>query len=175
MGEGAFGTVVVKNVAGTEFVAKSIRRDKRTPEELEEIICEVAISKVCAMFEIAPDIETSIPYDLIVYEDAVQFHLEMCESVCVRGDTFSHAVQRDSHNFETDLIRCLRVLHSLNIVHRDIKPSNILYCPRLERYVLCDFGIARYVSQSIGEVSSTYCCGTSRFMGPEMRLLERSK
>lgn len=30
------------------------------------------------MYGIAPDVETSIPYDLIVYEDAVQFHLERC-------------------------------------------------------------------------------------------------
>lgn len=49
MGSGAFGTVLAKNVAGMEFVAKVIQREKGTPEEIEETVCEVAISKLCAM------------------------------------------------------------------------------------------------------------------------------
>lgn len=78
LGSGAFGTVLVKKVANTEFVAKVIQRKDKTPSELEEIIKEVAISKLCAMHEIAPGFETSIPYDIIVYDNAVQFHLEKC-------------------------------------------------------------------------------------------------
>ena len=127
------------------------------------------------MFGIAPDIETSIPYDLIVYEDAAQFHLEKCSTLCNGGDLFMEMVREDSGKFLMDLVHCLRVLHSLHIVHRDIKPSNILLRPRLDQYVLCDFGIARYVYEDIGETSETSLCGTLRFMGPEMLELYNKK
>ena len=97
------------------------------------------------MFGIAPDVETSIPYDIIVYEDAAQFHLEKCKTLCNGGDQFMEMIRKDSDKFLADLTHCLRVLHSLHIAHRDIKPSNTLLRPRLGQYVLCDFGVARYV------------------------------
>jgi glycerol-3-phosphate dehydrogenase len=76
MGSGAFGTVLAKKVACMEFVAKVIQREKGTPEEIEENVCEVAINKLCAMHSITPNVETSIPFDLIVYDDAMQLHFE---------------------------------------------------------------------------------------------------
>lgn len=150
IGSGAFGSVMVKNMVNTEFVAKIIVLNSKTPEELEEIILEVAIGKLCAMFGIAPNLETSIPYDLIVYEDAAQFHLEKCKTLCIGGERFMSRVKEDQSKFIANLTHCLRVLHGLHIAHRDIKPTNTLYCPRLDQYVLCDFGIAQYVYEDIG-------------------------
>jgi hypothetical protein len=42
------------------------------------MIIEVAIGKLCSALGIGPALETTIPFDLIVYEDGVQFHLERC-------------------------------------------------------------------------------------------------
>jgi hypothetical protein len=72
------GTILRKSVASTEFVAK-VQKRKICPTEIEDVAREVAISKLCSVFGIGPAIETSIPFDLIVYEDAIQFHLEKCE------------------------------------------------------------------------------------------------
>jgi hypothetical protein len=47
--------------------------------QIEDIVREVAISKLCSMLGIGPAVETSIPFDVVVYTDAVQFHLEKCE------------------------------------------------------------------------------------------------
>ena len=87
------------------------------------------------MFNIGPDIKTSIFYDLIVYEDAVQFHLKKCETC-----DFVREVKGDKDRIVADVMRCLMILHSLHIVHKDAKPSNVLGCLRLGRYVICDFG-----------------------------------
>jgi hypothetical protein len=59
-------------------VAKVQRRDINRAAN-EDVVREVAIGKLCSMLKIGPAIETSIPFDVIVYTDAVQFHLEMCE------------------------------------------------------------------------------------------------
>lgn len=127
------------------------------------------------MFGVAPDIETSIPYDILVYDDVVQFFLEKCEATCVQEEVFTAKVKEDSAKCAADLRHCLRVLHSLHIVHKDIKPSNTLYCSRLGTYVFCDFEIACYVKQDIGGVTRTKVVGTPKFMGPEMLgLLENS-
>lgn len=136
----------------------------------------MAITKLCAMHEIGPDVHTTIPYDLILYEDALQFHLERCESMYdLRDYAYSTLAKHNPNKVKDDLVRCLWVLHRLHIVHRDIKPSNILYCKRLDRFVLCDFGISEYVKENIGEVSATTYAGTLRFIGPEVEKLKYDK
>lgn len=80
------------------------------------------------MYGVAPDVETSIPYDIIVYEDSAQFHLEKCEPICLEGSIKGLSLKKSFEEFRSDLISCLQVLHGLHIVHVDIKPDNILYC-----------------------------------------------
>jgi hypothetical protein len=61
-------------------VAKAQKKDINK-KEIEDVVREVAISKLCSLLEIGPAVETKIPYDIVVYADAVQFHLEKCESL----------------------------------------------------------------------------------------------
>jgi hypothetical protein len=76
-GKGSFGTILEKSVAMQEFVTK-VQWRHINREQIEDLVREVAISKVCSVFEVGPAIETSIPFDVVVYADAVQFHLEKC-------------------------------------------------------------------------------------------------
>jgi hypothetical protein len=77
-GEGAFGTIIEKSVAKQEFLAK-VQKKIITKEQIEDVVREVAISKLCSMLQIGPAIETNIPFDVAVYTNAVQFHLERCK------------------------------------------------------------------------------------------------
>jgi hypothetical protein len=79
-GKGYFGTILEKSVATRKFIAKVQERDI-SREGIEDVVREVAISKLCSMLEVGPAIETSIPFDVIIYVDAIQFHLEKCESL----------------------------------------------------------------------------------------------
>jgi serine/threonine protein kinase len=142
-------------------VAKVQKRDINR-EEIEDMVREVAISKLCSMFEIGPAVETSIPFDIVVYDDAMQFHLEKCESVS------NSLLLKHGQQFERDLKECLRVLHSVGIVHRDIKSNNILWSARLNRFVLCDFGLSDIITEHIGEKSMTKYCGTLGYMSRDM-------
>jgi hypothetical protein len=77
-GKGSFGTILEKSVAMQEFVTKVQWRDINK-EEIEDVVREVAISKLCSVLGVGPAVETSIPFDVVVHTDAVQFHLEKCE------------------------------------------------------------------------------------------------
>jgi hypothetical protein len=48
-------------------------------EEIEDVVREVAISKLCSALGVGPAVETSISFDVLIYTDAMQFHLEKCQ------------------------------------------------------------------------------------------------
>ncbi|BBE22165.1 serine/threonine protein kinase [Arthrobacter sp. MN05-02] len=70
-----------------------------------------------------------------------------------------------------DLARTLHYIHGRGIVHRDIKPSNILTRPAdpqsgLFRYLLTDFGIARFFDG--GRMTATgQVIGSAAYFSPE--------
>jgi hypothetical protein len=114
-GRGAFSTILEKSVVMQTFVVKLQKRyiDRKN---IEDVVRETAINKLCSLLEIGPAIETSIPFDIVVSTDAVQFHLEKCEKYS------NKLLRKHGRQFERDLKECLRVLHRIGIVHRDIKP-----------------------------------------------------
>ena len=80
LGTGTFGKVKTKLVDGTEFAAKIIDNRGNSHNVLEEVIWEVAVSKLAAALKIGPEIITDIPFDVISYQDTYQFHMEKCTS-----------------------------------------------------------------------------------------------
>lgn len=67
----------------------------------------------------------------------------------------------------------LQAVHAANIVHCDLKPDNIFLVPDPavpggERVKLLDFGIAKFLTQSVGQTTTTnLILGSPRYMAPE--------
>ncbi len=73
----------------------------------------------------------------------------------------------DARRIAREVADALSYAHSHNVVHRDIKPGNILLEGR--HAVVADFGIARALSQAVGDeiTTSGLVIGTPMYMSPE--------
>lgn len=130
---------------------------------LERTIIEVSIGKICSALGVG--VKMGSPdhrFDLICYENCVEFDMEKCESL-----RYHHQY----HPFpavEERLKYCLFVMHFFNLVHKDVKPTNILMNSH-KQLVLADFDISTAICERPGEKSLTYREGTRAYMSPEMK------
>lgn len=90
------------------------------------------------MLKIGPQVIFEDSYDLICYNDCVEFKMQLCENI-------SQIVE--VKKYEKDIKRCLATLHSFKIIHKDMKKTNTLYSKAFNSYVLADFGLAHTVIQ----------------------------
>lgn len=95
-------------------------------------------------------------------EMSYEFAGSVAQLVAQRGKVDESLVRQ----IAKDVANALVSTHALGVAHCDVKPANILISRGFERFVLCDFGLARnFVVQEL--VSFT---GTTKYMSPE-RLL----
>lgn len=66
------------------------------------------------------------------------------------------------------LCQAIHWCHSHNVIHRDIKPENLLINGRTKLLKLCDFGFARLLTKSTGEL--TDYVATRWYRAPELLL-----
>lgn len=120
---------------------------------LREAFC----AKVASALQIGPKFCNIFGYDVLIFDDGLQFAMEMCET---------RFLQEESKQAETDLLHCLKLLHSLQFCHLDIKPDNIAWSPSYMKYVFIDFGFCRYVREAPGSKSRTKFIGTFNYASP---------
>ena len=72
--------------------------------------------------------------------------------------------EREVVRIGIDICKALELCHKKNIIHRDIKPQNIFVSENGD-YKLGDFGIARTIEKTTGELSRK---GTYNYMAPEV-------
>jgi hypothetical protein len=81
IGAGVFGAIFEKALVSDRFVAKRTKfNGNANQQEIEMVIHEAALYILCSAFKIGPKFETSLPFAVVCYEDAAEFHLEKCES-----------------------------------------------------------------------------------------------
>lgn len=133
--------------------------------EVELVVVECAIAKVCSMLGVGPKIKLDVGFDLVCYRDCIEFFMERCEPVAEHWEE-EVSVER--------LKYCLAVMHQQRLIHRDVKPGNIVWsCSQME-LVYCDFGVSCTVIEEVGQKTLTDRQGTQRYMIAEQREMART-
>lgn len=69
-----------------------------------------------------------------------------------------------------DICEALKVVHNAKILFRDVKPANILWDQNNQKYILADFGAARYLDDAQEQVGDSVTrIGCWDYMAPELR------
>lgn len=176
LGQGSSGLVKRVNVGPHSLAVKRIIFDKdrkelfdipylmdpedqADPIKIRNAIKEYCVYKICSMFKVGPRVIFTDFYDLVCYNDCIEFQMELCESV---------GSQMSQTQFEQDIRESLAILHSLKFIHKDIKLGNTLYSPSKEGFVLTDFGMSHSVKEELHEQSVTMFEGTKTHASAEM-------
>lgn len=112
---------------------------KSNYSEIESLVMEYAIAKICAAMKVGVAVgSTDHNFDLVCYDDCIEFYMERCHSIQKRVfDTPIFVI-------EERLKKCLSVMHHFGLVHKDIKPDNLLSNDKGQIF-LADFGLSIYL------------------------------
>ncbi len=100
--------------------------------------------------------ENGVGYDILI-------RMELLEPL-IRRMMQEKLDEREVAALGIDMCKALEICHRKNIIHRDIKPQNIFISENGD-YKLGDFGIARTMEKTSGEMSRK---GTYKYMAPEV-------
>ena len=120
-----------------------------TGSEVKEVVMECAFAKLCAALGVGVPVGSpDHPFDLVCYEDCIEFFMEKC--IPVKDITQMYPLE-----IEERLKYCVLVMHTFHLIHKDLKPGNILVTQN-GKAVLTDYGISTHVKETVGYTSTTY-------------------
>lgn len=90
-------------------------------------------------------VENPFGFDLIVFEDCLQFAMEKCEPI--------HSYSEDNYG---DLLETMGQMHRHHIIHKDVNPNNIMFSLSRQKPVFVDFGFSDIVSEECGVKTWTF-------------------
>lgn len=185
LGQGSFG-VVMAIPHRQDWVSKRIYfRDRidilkeeednlkrciqSTTSDLRDVLVEYGFFRICSALGIGPYVSHGENFDLICYNDCVEFLMERCQPMNLRRLATSAGKLKQRLDF------CVRMMHKLHLLHKDIKPDNIMFSHYWNDYVLVDFGISAAVEEDLGKCTLAYREGTRKYMSLEMYRLSKTK
>ena len=124
-----------------------------TSPALQKIIKEYCIGKICSALECGPFIGNILGFDLIVFNNRIEFAMEQCLPLYEISDWKSDV-----------LLEEMMTLHSYKIVHLDINPTNVMYSRKYEKLVFIDFGFSEVIKEDVGFKTETDFRGTIEYI-----------
>lgn len=104
-------------------------------------------------------------YDIIDDIDTIYIIMEYCDSGDMSRIIGKPMKEENVKYYFKQLIDGIKYLNKHKIIHRDIKPKNILLTDNKKTLKICDFGLAKTVSNM---TRSYTVCGSPLYMAPEM-------
>lgn len=171
LGRGGMGVVYrAKQLSARRIVAlKVVRRD------LLESMPDGTRANTLDRFRSEAQAAAHLDHDNLVTVFEVGEHQGMCYYAMryVEGHSLADLLrdgpldQQRAAKYLAPIARVLQEAHRRGILHRDLKPHNILIDERLDRPLLADFGLAKFVGRSNELTHAGELLGTPAYMSPE--------
>ena len=181
LGHGAYGVVryrdltsaVTNKKTGVDVAIKKVTNVFQKPILAKRALREIKLLRHFAGHENITsilDMDTSDPYsfnEIFICQELMEADLHQI----IR----SEQPLTDAHYqyFIYQLCRGLKYIHSANVLHRDLKPGNLLVNADCELKI-CDFGLARGLSDTPDAGFMTEYVATRWYRAPEIMLAFRS-
>ena len=134
IGKGGFGTIYNFN---NLHAIKNVRFTKLTKDSaIKKAIEEYCLYQISSALQIGPKITQLFGFDLIIYENCVEFTMEKCSR--------STSLNKD------EILKSIKALHEFKIIHGDIKEDNIMYSQVYKKNVLIDFNCSSVIGENVG-------------------------
>jgi len=162
---GSFGLVYKGSYFGTPVCVKVVPMDDHNPDDIKQVQREIAALKALNH------------HNLVQFFGLFSLHNEMyIVTEYITGGTVRSNIDKEKGEISWaarikmayDVASAISFLHSKNIIHRDIKSENLLLSEGWD-VKLCDFGLARSVTEPKKKQRMTLC-GTDDYMAPEVTL-----
>lgn len=169
LGRGAYGVVcsaIDKSRSDKKVAIKKIQGAFEDLIDGKRILREVKLLRhfqhdnICGLVDIAPS-PANVPFeDLYIVLDFMETDLHKI--------IYSKNKLTDEHiqYFTYQILKGLKFIHSAHVLHRDLKPSNLLLNGNCDLKI-CDFGLARGVSNSASDELTEYVV-TRWYRAPEV-------
>ncbi|ETW10302.1 CMGC/MAPK protein kinase [Aphanomyces invadans] len=150
LGQGSYGQVVrCKHLASGEIVAiKKIQNVFTDPIDAKRILRELCILRQLNHRNIVQIREIVCPQDILRFQNifVVFEYLPSDLEKLLHSPQFLTA--EHIRWLLLDLLKALKYMHSAAIVHRDLKPANVLLNLSPVAIKICDYGLARTLTNS---------------------------
>ena len=103
-----------------------------TSPSMQKIIKEYCIGKISSALECGPFIGNILGFDMIVFNNRIEFAMEQCLPLYEVSDWKSDV-----------LLEEMMTLHNYKVVHLDINPANVMYSRKYENWFSLTLGFPK--------------------------------
>mmetsp|Transcript_30089 Transcript_30089/g.87642 ORF Transcript_30089/g.87642 Transcript_30089/m.87642 type:complete len:504 (-) Transcript_30089:117-1628(-) len=172
IGHGAYGVVIsaIDHEAGTKVAIKKIPDTFEDLVDAKRIVREIHLLRHFNHDNVITVVDLFMPPHQQQDFDDVYIVSDLMETDLQRVIYSKQELSPDHIQFLMYQMFCgLNYIHSAGVIHRDLKPSNILLNSNCD-LKLCDFGLARGVSDTEEEQDLTEYVVTRWYRAPEIML-----
>ena len=145
------------------MVIKCYQIDK--PDDSKNVFAtalkQFCLLKVASGLGVGPKLMKHGEYDIIFSQRCLEFAMEQCQEV------YSIITKENKEcDYQAELTKKLKILHTFQFIHLDIKPSNIMYSSIRSETVYIDYGFSKLIKEKIGFKTNTCFAGSMNYCGP---------
>lgn len=167
LGQGGFGrTFLARNRDQNYYVIKQLYLENLSPNIAKKAV-ELFQQEATYLQQLGSHPQIPKLFDHFEYNNHFYLIQEFIDGILLSHQQWKYE-EMENHLWKLlqDILPILAFIHEQKVIHRDIKPENIIYRHQDQKYVLIDFGVSRFLTET-ALLGGATIVGTPEYMSPE--------